>query len=196
MIGESIRIIGVAGGSASGKTTLAKATAEASQYPVKILSMDDFFLKDQSRGPFTLSPSDGLQHFDRNHPDAFDIERLIHTICEVRQAYSEDGVLLVEGVFALYFEQLVSMMDLRVYVDLAADQRITRKIERNFLERGQAPQITIRNYNENGRAGHYQYVEATKERADIVFLGDRPLERSVKVLCTLINGLFLNPPTR
>ena len=188
-------LIGIGGCSASGKTSLARAVAQQSPYPVRILSLDDFFLQDPSQAPVMVSPSTGEKHLDRNHPRAVDVDRVLSAINAFHLEATQPQILLIEGVFALYFQELLARMDLRVFVDLDADVRIARKAQRNFEQRGQDPLVTLRNHLENARAGQMQYAEPTKHHADVVMWGDKPAEHNAALLLAFILGKINDLPT-
>ncbi len=140
-------IIGIAGGSASGKTTLAKRLAEATG--AKHLSMDSYY-KPYDQLPDSIG-TDGQIYKDFNCPQAFDTSKLI------RDAKAYTGDLILEGLFILHEKKLRDLCDLRIFLDCPADIRVVRRILRN-VSFGMAIEDITSAYLALVRHRHEEYV--------------------------------------
>lgn len=177
-------VIGVAGGSGSGKTTVTKAIYEHFQGHSILMLEQDFYYKDQSHLPF-----EERLKTNYDHPLAFDNDLLIEHINkllnyepiekpvydytlhtrsnEVIRVEPKD-VIILEGILVLEDERLRNLMDIKVYVDTDADIRIIRRLLRDIKERGRMLESVIEQYVNVVRPMHNQFVEPTKRYADII----------------------------
>lgn len=171
-----MRIIGIGGGAASGKSTLARAI-HAQCPESELLALDDYFLTDRTGGPWTEPNSKGQRFFDLNNPAALDLPLVLAQIGAVQAK-----LLFIEGHHALYFPELRARMDLKVFVHMDDDLRLGRKIVRNFQERGTAPAITFRNYLNSGRPGHEQFIAPTAGHADLILSGLKATAENVEAI--------------
>lgn len=184
-------VVGIAGGSASGKSTLAATLAEAQTERLKqveTLAMDRYMREDRAAGPHFVSASTGERLFDFNHPDACDLMRLITDMDRRLSAPDAPDVLLVEGLMALYFPDLRRHFGLRLFVDLDADVRALRRLLRD-MQGGRAsrdPQFIAHYYLESARIGHARYVEPSRAHADLLVRGDADFARLVPLLCAVV----------
>lgn len=175
--------IGIAGGTGSGKTTVAHNIKEKIGEDILILDMDSYY-KDNSHIPF-----EERLKINYDHPDAFDIPLLkshiesllrgemvkkpIYSFVEYTRLkdYEEvkpKRIIILEGIFALFFEELRKLMDIKIYVDTDADIRLIRRLLRDIKERGRTIDSVIKQYTEVVRPMHIQFVEPTKRFADII----------------------------
>lgn len=167
-------IIGIAGGSASGKSTFAAQLVqclEARGVSCLCLSTDAYFLPEDQR-PRATSPVSGKRYRDDNHPEAFDLARLVQDVQQtVRQATV--AVIVVEGLLALYDESIREQLERKLYIDCPADVRVTRRIQRN-LTWGLSLEDIVNVYVDLVRYRHEEFVEPTRQYADRVIdgLGD------------------------
>lgn len=189
-------IVGIAGGSASGKTTLALALQEALQkQPARstvIFHTDHYFTRDKSIGPTFISPSTGTEQFNCNHPDAVNTVRLMEDLRACVEGEEAPAIVLIEGLMVLHELRTRSLLDLRLFVELDADERALRRMLRDMKRhRGSAdPEFIATYYRECARVGHAQYVEPSRVSADLILRGDSDLTRTVPMLCAVIeNGL-------
>ncbi|MCX8094761.1 MAG: uridine kinase [Caldisericia bacterium] len=178
-----IMLIGIAGGTGSGKTTVAQNIKEKIGEDILILDMDSYY-KDNSNIPF-----EERLKINYDHPDAFDIPLLkshiemllkgevvkkpIYSFVEYTRLkdYEEvkpKRIIILEGIFALFFEELRRVMDIKIYVDTDADIRLIRRLLRDIKERGRTIDSVIKQYTEVVRPMHIQFVEPTKRFADII----------------------------
>jgi len=165
-------VVIIAGGSASGKGTLARALAEAVEpATTRIVNMDRYF-KPAAELPTYFSSRRNGPHPDWNQPDSFRHQELIADMRRWTQdgACAED-VLILEGILALHFEALRELAHLSLFVHTDADERIVRRIRRNMTERGMGFDEVADYYVESVRDRHLQYVEPTRAFADLVIPG-------------------------
>lgn len=175
-------IIGVAGGSGSGKTTVTRRVIETLGSGVAVINQDNYY-KDQSHMPF----SERLKT-NYDHPAAFDWELLRRDLLmlmtgktiqmpeydfveHTRAAHTtavSGNVIVLEGFFALYDDELRNLMNLKVFVDADADVRFIRRLQRDTTERGRSVESVITQYLEFVRPMHLGFVEPTKRYADII----------------------------
>ena len=184
--------IGIGGGSASGKTTLAEQLARHLEpLRVEIVHQDRFF-KAQDELPPYKSAATSRTWPDYNHPDSIkNAELLAHC----RQLNGID-VAIVEGILVLYHGELRDLMDIKCYVDAAADERIVRRIRRNLAH---YPIDDIADYYlESVRHQHERYNAPTRRCADLIIPGgmDSTTQRDglVNALCqAILNHSGFNP---
>ena len=117
-------VIGIAGGTCSGKTTLAEKLCERFGGTARLLHMDSYY-----RQPFsyTVAPISGKTYVEHNHPDALEVDRLQADV-ENELSKAEYQLLIIEGLFALHLEEIRSRLDFKVFVDLDSDERLVRRI--------------------------------------------------------------------
>ncbi|AXI31483.1 uridine kinase [Priestia aryabhattai] len=183
-MGKKPVVIGIAGGSGSGKTTVTKAIYEYFKGHSIMLLEQDYYYKDQSDVPFE-------QRLQTNydHPLAFDndllIEHLqnllnyesidkpvydyaIHTRSEKVITEEPKDVIILEGILVLEDQRLRNLMDIKLYVDTDADLRIIRRMLRDIKERERTLESVVDQYVSVVRPMHNQFVEPTKRYADII----------------------------
>lgn len=177
-------VIGVAGGSGSGKTSVTKAIFDHFKGHSILMLEQDFYYKDQSHLPYE-------QRLNTNydHPLAFDNDLLIdhlkallahhsiekpvydyklHTRSEDVMVVEPKDVIILEGILILEDERLRDLMDMKLFVDTDADLRIIRRILRDLKERGRSIDSVIEQYISVVRPMHNQFIEPTKRYANII----------------------------
>ncbi len=176
--------LGIAGGTGSGKTTVAKAIAkQLGQQSIKIIHQDSYYL-DQSDVPFDVRVKTNYDHPNamdimllkkhiRKLRDGFPIEKpiydfKIHTRVPETEHVDPVDVLIIEGIFALQDPELRELLDIKIYVETDADIRFIRRLKRDILERGRSLESVIQQYKEIVRTMHLQFVEPSKQFADII----------------------------
>lgn len=180
-------VIGVAGGTGSGKTTLAKQIASLLGNESVIIEQDCYY-KDLSH--LTLEERD-LINFD--DPNSLDFEKLSQDIAALKKGNSIEKprynfsfharemeathvdpalVIIVEGILVLNDPELRDLCDLKIYVDTEDDVRILRRIERDIQERGRTFDSVKKQYFSTVKPMHNQYVEPSKYYADVIIPGD------------------------
>lgn len=189
------RTIGIAGGSASGKSTFTAALKDAleSSDParrVEALAMDHYAVADRETGPSFVFTSTGEGMFNMNHPDAFDMTRLLADIQARSTAPDAPDVLLVEGLMVLHDPALRERLDLRLFVELEADVRALRRLLRDMAggRASRDPQFIADYYRESARIGHALYVEPSRVHADLILRGDGDFGRTAGLVAGLINA--------
>lgn len=177
-------IIGIAGGTGSGKTTVVrKIIAELPAGEVAVISQDSYY-KDSSHVPPELR-----QNINFDEPAAFDWPLLVKHLDMLKRGESVEmptysyltctrqketvhieprDVVIVEGILALCDEQLRSMLDVKVFVDADADDRLIRLVSRDCVERGRTPQQVLERYARVLKPMHKMYIEPSKTYADLI----------------------------
>ncbi|XP_028354531.1 uridine-cytidine kinase-like 1 isoform X2 [Physeter macrocephalus] len=178
--------IGLGGGSASGKTTVARMIIEALDVPwVVLLSMDSFYKV------LTRQQQEQAAHnnFNFDHPDAFDFDLIISTLKKLKQGKSVKvpiydftthsrkkdwktlygaNVIIFEGIMAFADKTLLELLDMKIFVDTDSDIRLVRRLRRDISERGRAIEGVIKQYNKFVKPAFDQYIQPTMRLADIV----------------------------
>lgn len=193
-------IIGIAGGSASGKSTLAAALLTALEdlpgiRPARIAA-DKYMYRDIESGPTFRSPSTGKVMFNANHPDSVNWTRLLSDLEELMRQTDGPNVILLEGLMVLQVESVRERLDLRLFVELDADERALRRLLRDMSgARGIADPAGIATYyRECARVGHAQFVEPSRVYADLIVRGDANWERLRPLLLAVINDRLVRAP--
>jgi uridine kinase len=177
-------VIGIAGGSGSGKTTvLRRIIREFGADPIAVLDHDAYY-HDLSH----LSPEERAQ-FNFDHPDALEtdlmrahLDRLVegtavekpvydfttHTRRDDTETVEPRPVIIIEGILVLAESLLEERMDIKIYVDAADDIRLMRRIRRDIQERGRSIEGILRQYERTVRPMHLEFVEPSKRAADII----------------------------
>ena len=177
-------VIGIAGGTCSGKSTLSDKLGQYYGDNCRVFHMDAYFRK-----PFikTIAPITGVEYVEHNHPDAL----LLDEMCNDFYAELNSGkhkVVIIEGLFALYLPEIRNRLDLKIFVDLDSDERLVRRIKR-FTERGQTfDEITSR-YIDTVRFRHNELIEPTRWHADIVVNGNSG-EKTVDIIKTYVDSML------
>lgn len=177
-------IIGIAGGTGSGKTTVVKKILESiPREKVAIISQDSYY-RDNSH--ISLEER---QKINFDHPESIEFELLIEHLKQLRNQQqiaqpiysyltctrSEEyikvtpkNVVVVEGILCLTQPELRKLMDIKVFVDCEADVRLSRVIQRDIIERGRGIDQTLSRYEATVRPMHLQFIEPSKSFADII----------------------------
>ncbi len=177
-------IIGVAGGSGSGKTTVCNKIYDYFTGKSIVMIEHDSYYRDQS----DLSFEERLKT-NYDHPFAFDTDLLVeqleklqnnesievpvydysrHTRSEEKIVVEPQDVIILEGILILEDKRLRDLMDIKIYVDTADDLRIIRRIERDMKERGRSLDSIIDQYLSVVREMHEQFIEPSKKHADVI----------------------------
>jgi uridine kinase len=178
-------VIGVAGGSGSGKSTVTREVlASIGPEMAAVVMQDDYYL-DQTH----LSPEERFKT-NYDHPDAFDwplMKQQVQALCRGEPiempvydftlhnrssktiTVKPAPVIVIEGLFALFDAKLCKMMSLKIFVDTAPDVRFIRRLQRDISERGRSTESVIKQYLDTVRPMHKQFIEPTKRRADVIF---------------------------
>ena len=166
--------IGIAGGTCSGKSTLAGKLEARYGDRCRVIHMDAYFRKPSIT---TVAPITGKTYVEHNHPDALELDRLYADI-EAAVKAGEPEILIIEGLFALLLPEIRDRLDLKIYVDLDSDERLVRRIRR-FTSFGQTFDEVTDRYIDTVRFRHNELIEPTRWHADVVVngsAGDTPVE--------------------
>ncbi|UTH14891.1 uridine kinase [Macrococcus equipercicus] len=201
-------IIGIAGGSGSGKTSVTSQIMKNLEGFSVALIEQDYYYKDQS----DLSFEERLKT-NYDHPFAFDNDLLyqnlidlrdgktvhvptydytIHTRSEKTITFEPKDVIIVEGIFALENEKLRDLMDVKIYVDTDADLRILRRLVRDIEERDRTMESVVDQYLTVVRPMHNQFIEPTKRYADIIIPEGGSNTVAIDIMTTKIQSLVRN----
>ena len=196
-------IIGIAGGTGSGKTTVVNQIAkDLSLDEICIISQDSYYKSTDS-----LS-FDERSKINFDHPRAIDFDLLIEHLKELRKGniveqpvYSfvthnrtkdtvkthPRKVVIVEGILIFNNEKLRDLFDIKVFVHADSDERLIRRIRRDIKERGRDIDEVLNRYQNTLKPMHEQFIEPTKTFADIIIPNDRFNEVAIEIVRTVIN---------
>lgn len=199
-------VIGVTGGSGSGKTSVSRAIFEKFSDLSILMLEQDFYYKDQSHLPF-----EERLKTNYDHPFAFDNDRFIEDLKKLiawesieqpvydyakhtrsdKTIYREPkDVIIVEGILILEDERLRELMDIKLYVDTDDDIRIIRRIKRDIEERGRTLDSVIHQYLSVVKPMHQQFVEPTKKFADIIIPEGGKNQVAIDLMTTKIASIL------
>lgn len=179
-------LVGIAGGTASGKSTLSQQLEQLlADLNPRVFHMDSYFKPADVR-PKAAAPITGKVYLDDNCPETIFHEKLRE---DLAQAVREDlDVILIEGLYALWYDWLYEQLDLKLFIDCQADERIVRRLKRNMSQRGLSFDEIAEVYLDMVRYRHEQYIEPTKWRADLILNGSNPSPLTVKMLVSFIRA--------
>lgn len=197
-----IKIIGVAGGSGSGKTTFAQKLIKLVEQPITLFHMDSYYLPEQPKKHFTKS---GKPNFD--HPEAFDWELLRTHLTQLKsgedvqspiydfktssrtgetETTRATGVVIFEGIFSLFDSEIRNLLNIKCFLHVDSDIRFTRRLNRDVQERGRSLESIIDQYYETVRPMHQKFLEPQKQFADFV-VGEET-DVAAEILAAKINN--------
>ncbi len=200
-----ITIIGIAGGSASGKTTVVKKLQERFTGEIHVLGHDNYY-KAHDNMPFSERT---LLNYD--HPDAFETEYMVRHIQELKEGRSIEHptydytvhnraketvfmeprpVIVVEGILVLEDAALRNLMDLRIFVDTDAEERLARRILRDTKERGRSLESVLTQYTTTVKPMHEKFIEPSKKYADLIIPRGGHNKPALKMLECYIEALL------
>ncbi|HJG04945.1 uridine kinase [Ligilactobacillus agilis] len=199
-------IIGVTGGSGSGKTSVSKAIFEQLHGHSLLMLQEDSYYKAQDEKPF-----EERTKVNYDHPDAFDTDLLIKQIHELLNWKSIEvpvydyaahtrskevikkgpkEVIIVEGILVLNDPRLRDLMDIKIFVDTDDDIRIIRRIQRDIEERGRSLQSVIDQYLATVKPMYHQFIEPTKRYADIIVPEGGENQVAIDLLVTKVRDII------
>ena len=177
-------VIGIAGGSGSGKTTVVRAITEQLQGRVVVIPQDSYY-KDSSHLPMAER-----QQINFDHPDAIDFKLLCKQLSELKEGktieqpvysyitcsrsktetvtVSPADVIIIEGILIFSCKELRDQMDIKIFVDADDDDRLMRVMARDILERGKTVETVIERYSKTVKPMYLQFIEPSKRYADII----------------------------
>ncbi|ETP68815.1 uridine kinase [Planomicrobium chinense] len=199
-------VIGIAGGSGSGKTSVTNSIYEVFKENSVVVIEQDYYYKDQSH----LAFEERLET-NYDHPLAFDTDLLIehvnkllnrepiekpvynyalHTRAEETVLIEPKDVIILEGILVLEDERLRDLMDIKLFVDTDADLRIIRRLLRDINERGRTIDSVIDQYLNVVRPMHNQFIEPTKRYADVIIPEGGQNEVAIDLMVTKIKTIL------
>lgn len=199
-------LIGIAGGSGSGKTLVARTIVrELGSKRVVIIDQDSYY-KDLDQVPFRDREA---RNFD--HPDAFDNDLMCQHLRELLEGHaieqpiydytqhkrtkdtrriSDHLVVVLEGILIFHDPELRALMDIKLYVDADSDVRLMRRLRRDLIERGRSVDSILRQYEDSVRPMHQQFVEPSKRFADVIIPGGGHNKVAIDLVKTKIRELL------
>ena len=200
-------IVGIAGGTGSGKTTVVRKIMEVFPNDEVIVIPQDSYYKDNS--DISLEER---QKMNFDHPDSVEFSLLIDHLKQLKKGnpvempiYSyltclrsketstikPTRVVLIEGILILTDIGLRNMMDIKVFVDADADDRLGRVINRDIIERGRSVHKVLERYHDTVKPSHLQFIEPSKRYADIIIPGGGENQVAIEVLISIIEKHLL-----
>ena len=179
-----MNIIGITGGSGSGKTTFANKLLSKTNDNISVIHMDSYYL---SPLPEHLVDSEGKDNYD--HPEAFDWELLTEHLIQLKRGESiqsptydfinskrgtettfvaSTDVIILEGLFTLFSEDIRNLLDIKVFLHVESDIRFTRRLNRDVKERGRSLESITNQYYKTVRPMYLKYLEPQKQYADFI----------------------------
>jgi len=199
-------VIGIAGGTGSGKSTVARAILESIPESNVAIIEQDCYYKDQSH----LPPEERV-NVNYDHPLAFDTDLLIEHIEKLINGQAIEkpqydftvhnrkrkslrveprNIIIVEGILILDVPRLRELMDIKIFVDTDADVRIIRRIERDMRERGRSLESIINQYINVVKPAHNEFCEPTKRYADIIIPEGGYNKVAVDIMVTKVKSII------
>ncbi len=202
-------VIGVAGGSGSGKTTVVRRITEAlGDAHVTVLEHDRYY---RDRNDLRLEERAALNY---DHPDSLETDLMVRHLNELRagrsvevpvydfarharrastETVSSSRAIIVEGILIYTDSALRALMDVKVFVDTDDDTRFIRRLQRDIAERGRTVQSVIEQYLGTVKPMHLEFVEPSKRYADVIVPQGGYNEVAIDMLLTLIRSMTENP---
>ena len=198
--------VGIAGGTASGKSTLCEKLEKVlGDFPaggsadsgstgdnspdepkIKAVHMDKYFKPAKER-PVARSFVTGKMYSDYNHPQTVDMERMKNDLEQLR--YGEYDIVIIEGLLTLWDDDIYAMLDLKLFIDCESDERIVRRINRN-MQKGLTMDEITGVFLDMVRFRHNEYVEPSKWRADIILNGSHTTDVSMSMITGYIKNNY------
>ena len=203
-----MKIIGIAGGTGSGKTTVVKKIVEAlPPHFVAVVPLDSYY-NDTSH-----MTEEERRAINFDHPDAFDWKLLVKQVEMLRKGIAVEQptysylkcnreketvhvepkpVIIIEGIMTLLNKRLRDIMDLKIFVDTDSDERLIRNIQRVCVERGRTVEMVIDRYQKVLKPMHEQFIEPTKKFADLIMPLGGENKSGIQMLKKYIEGIVSN----
>jgi len=179
-------IVGIAGGSASGKSTFCDLLEKSfGGYRVMTIHMDSYFKPEKQR-PYSKAPITQRMYVDDNHPQTMDLPKLKDDLTAAAEKNAYD-IIIVEGLLTLYDDGICALLDLKLFVDCRPDERIVRRLKRN-MQWGLSFDEIANVYLDMVRYRHDEYVETSKWRADFILNGSNPSEKALKIISDAVKA--------
>ena len=202
---QKTTIIGIAGGTGSGKTTVVKKIVEAlPPHYVAVVPLDSYY------NDTTGMTDEERKAINFDHPDAFDWKLLIRHVTDLRRGIAVEQptysyilsnrlpetihiepkpVIIIGCIMTLINKRLRDMMDLKIFVDCDSDERLIRNIQRDTIDRGRTVSMVVERYLNVLKPMHEQFIEPTKRYADLIIPQGGENIKGIGILCKYIEGL-------
>ena len=199
-------VIGIAGGTSSGKTSIAELLIEdLDNNSINIIRQDDYY-KDQSD-----MPMEERVKTNYDHPLAFDFDLMVdnlhdliewktiekptydytvHNRSKQTEIVHPSDIIIIEGLFALYDKEVRDLEDIKIFVETAADERFIRRLQRDVNERGRTVESITTQYLKTVKPMHDQFIEPTKQYADVIIPQGKTNSVAIDLLKTKINSII------
>jgi len=195
-------IIGICGGTGSGKTTIARAILDSVGSTEVVLIEQESYYRNLADMPL-----DERHQANFDHPDAIDSDMLVnhikrlkqgepvempvydmvtHTRRDITETLKPKPVVIVEGILIFAEPRVLDLLDVRVFVDTPDDIRLMRRLKRDIIERGRTVERTLEQYERTIRPMHFEFVEPSKRHADIIIPEGGQPHISIEFLCGLV----------
>jgi len=195
-------IIGICGGTGSGKTTIARSIVEAVGRERVVLIEQDSYYRNLSDMPL-----DERHQANFDHPDSIDSDMLVNHLMRLKQGLTVEmplydfkshtrsdrietiepkPVVIVEGILIFAETRVLDLLDMRVFVDTPDDIRFIRRLRRDIAERGRTVESVIDQFYRTVRPMHFEFVEPSKRHADIIIPEGSQTNVTVGMLCSMV----------
>lgn len=202
---EDICVIGIAGGTASGKTTIVNKLKKLFENDVELISHDCYYKAHDDM------PYEERTKLNYDHPSSFDTDRMIEDIINLKQGKTvyrpvydfsihnrvpetvkvePKKVILVEGILIFENKELRDLMDIKIFVDTDADERLMRRIIRDMKFRGKTIESILTQYKTTVKPMHEEFVEPSKKYADIIIPRGGQNEAAMSILKGHLNVML------
>ncbi len=200
---DDVRLIGVTGGSGSGKSTVVRRIKEAVDASV-LISQDSYY----KSAPFISN--DNITAYNFDHPDAFDMDLMVENLSDLKAGkpimmpqydfvhhcrmdemvrVEPAKLIIIDGLMIFYDKRIRDLLDLKLYVDTPPDIRFIRRLQRDIAERGRTVESVIEQYTEVVRPGHFSFIEPTKEYADLIIPEGGYNENAMQVIFSFVKAI-------
>ena len=194
MFQDQTTIIGIAGGTGSGKTTVVKKIVEAlPPHYVAVVPLDSYY-NDTSHMTDEERHAINFDHPDNDLREGRAIEQPTYSYLQCNRLpetihVEPKPVIIIEGIMTLLNKKLRDLMDLKIFVDCDPDERLIRNIQRDTIDRGRTVSMVVERYLEVLKPMHEQFIEPTKRFADIIIPQGGENTRGISILRNYIEGL-------
>lgn len=199
-------LVGIAGGTGSGKTSLARLIRERVGPDRCLLLAQDAYYKDGS----ALSPEKQAA-INYDHPEAFDTSLLVQDLRDLKagrpvphltydharysrrvlpDALTPKPVVILEGILVLAEESLRRLMDIKLFIDADSDVRILRRLDRDIRDRGRSFDLVQRQYLDSVRPMHLEFIEPSKRYADLIIPGGAQNEVALEAVVARVRAML------
>ena len=203
----NVKLIGITGGSGSGRSTVVRKISEA--HPDSICIAQDNYYKSAS-----FVNNHNILAFNFDHPDAFDMDLMVENLKDLKAGKAIDmpqydfvkhqrksetkhiepkTIIIVDGLMVLYDKRIRDLLDLKLFVDTPSDIRFVRRLQRDIKERGRTVESVVEQYINVVRPGHFNFIEPCKEYADLIIpeggYNEHALDVIIKYIQTVANQL-------